>query len=209
MTLRERWQQFSARERWLIAAAGFVSLIVAVRYAPLGGLGGLSGPAADDRWVQARKIENFHKILAREQAVRAQAEALRERYARAQQRLLAGQTPTQVGAELQGRLSSMAADAGLNVLSSQILKEEEVGGFRRVGVRMTLSGELEGVARMLSSIETSDVDLAVTLLEINRKLGASRRPPVPRGSTRTSSITQAPLTATLEVKTFMREEASS
>jgi hypothetical protein len=100
----------------------------------------------------------------------------------------------------------MAADAELNVLSSQILREESHAGFRRVGVRLTLSGTLDGVTTLLSSIETGSSDLAVTLLEINRKLGASRRPPTTRSSAGVNAPAEvAPLTATLEVKTYMRE----
>lgn len=206
MTLRERWSAFSPRERYLILGALVAALIVVIRYSPVSDLAGLSGGADnDDRWVQVRKIENYNKILARSEAVEAQAAALRQRFDRAQSRLIVGATATQAGAELQGRLSSLAADAGLNVLSSQILKEEEVQTFRRVGVRLTLSGDLNGVARMLSSIEGSDVDLAVTLLEINRKLGATRRPSTPSAPV---PPTQTPLTATMEVKTFMRQEAS-
>jgi len=207
MTLRERWSALSSRERSLIAGAAVVALIVAGRYSPLGNLGGLAtGGGEDDRWVQVRKIENYHKILSRSDEVEKQSAALRERYDRAQARLLTGATPTQAGAELQGQLSQMATSAGLNVLSSQILKDEEAETFRKVGVRLTLSGELDGVTRMLASIETGPNDLAVTLLEINRKLGASRRPTT---TTRTpATVAQAPLTATMEVKTFMRQEAS-
>jgi general secretion pathway protein M len=207
VTPRERWAAFSGRERLLIVSAIVVTLVVIVRYSPVSGLTSLSASGDDDQWVQVHKIENFHKILARSQFAQTQADALRQRYDRAQARLVTGATPTQVGAELQGRLSSMATEAGLNVLSSQILKEEEVEGFRRVGVRLTLSGELDGVARMLASIQGGDTDIAVTLLEINRKLGATRRPPSSASRTPTS-VTQAPLTATMEVKSFMRPETS-
>jgi hypothetical protein len=203
VTLRERWSALSARERYLIAAAAAVALLVVVRYAPLGRLTSLSFGGEDEQWVQVQKIKNYQKVVARQQSVEELGKKLKARYAEAQSRLIAGETPTQVGAELQGQLSSMAADAELNVLSSQILREESYAGFRRVGVRLTLSGTLEGVTSLLSSIETGQSDLAVTLLEINRKLGASRRP-----STRSSSSSPAvaaPLTATMEVKTFMRE----
>jgi len=207
VTLRERWAAFSTRERALIGGAVLVAIVVVLRYSPIGSLGtSFSFGGEDDRWMQVRKIENYQKILARSRIVQSDAEGLKARYDRVQQRLISGETPTQVGAELQGRLSSMATEAGLNVLSSQILKEEEAEGFRRIGVRLTLSGELQGVARMLASIEGGDIDVAVTLLEINRKLGATRRPPT---SSRTpTSIAQAPLTATLEVKTFMRQDIS-
>ena len=184
-------------------AASLVALAVVLRYSPLSSLTDISFGGEDDRWVQLQKIKNYQKIVARADASESRGEQLEARFAAAQSRLIAGQTPTQVGAELQGRLSAMSADAGLNVLSSQILREEAYEGFRRVGVRLTLSGTLDGVTELLSSIETGPSDLAVTLLEINRKLGASRRP-----TTRSSSAAPAapsPLTATMEVKTFMRE----
>jgi len=209
MTLAERWAAFSRRERILIIAAVVTAIGVVVRYAPIGSLGELSmGGGGDERWIQARKIESYQKILSRAEAVQAQRVALDGRYAAAQARLIPGSTPTQVGAELQGRLSVMASDAGLNVLSSQILKEEEAEDFRRVGVRLTLSGELKGVASLLAAIESGGSDIAVTTIEINRKLGAARRPPPSRTRTTADTAALAPLTATLEVRTFMQRSAS-
>jgi general secretion pathway protein M len=202
VTLKERWAAFSPRERYLLIAAAAMALVVVLWYSPLSRLGDLSFEAEDDTWVQVRKIENYHRILGGADSAARRRDVLEQRYRQAQGRLVAGSTPTQVGAELQGRLSSLANDAQLQVLSSQILKEEEVEGFRRVGVRLTLSGTLEGVARLVSSVETGDQDLAVTLLEINRKLGASRRPTPSRV---TSAAAASPLTATMEVKTFMQD----
>jgi general secretion pathway protein M len=205
MTLAERWAAFSPRERYLVVAAALVSVVVVVRYSPLWGFRELQPTGEDDRWVQLQKIENYQKILAREKFTQDQGEALRSRYEQSQQRLIEGATATQVGAELQGRLSSMATDSGLNVLSSQILKEEEIDGYRRVGVRLTLSGALDGVTRLLSSIETGPTSLAVTHVEINRKLGASRRPTAATARTTGQQATATePLTATMEIKTFLR-----
>jgi len=204
MTLRERWTAFSPRERYLVIGAAAMALLVVIRYAPVPAVGSLTGGGAEDNWIQLQKIENYQKIFARSEAADKQLQELQARYDEARNRLVPGSTPTQVGAALQGKLSQMASDAGLNVLSSQILKDETYGEFRRVGVRMTLSGELEGVTKMLSAIETGPADVAVTLLEINRKLGAARRPPTPssRAAVATAAAT---LTATMEVKTFMQE----
>jgi len=203
VTLAERWAAFSPRERYLLIGAGVTALVVTLYYSPLSSIGDLSaGGGEDERWVQLQKIENYQKILGRGEAAESRGEALGARYEQNQERLIEGATPTQVGAELQGRISTMSSDSGLNVLSSQILKEDEVEGFRRIGVRLTLSGTLQGVTRLLSSIETGSTALVVTHLEINRKLGASRRP-----TTRTQSqqaATVSPLTATMEVKTLMR-----
>ncbi len=203
MTLAERWEAFSQRERYLVIAAGALGLMALLYNSPLARLGDLSsGGGEDERWVQLQKIENYQKLLARSEAANERTATLRVRYNQNQQKLIEGETPTQVGAELQGRMSTLASDAGLNVLSSQIVKEDEVEPFRRVGVRITLSGTLEGVTRLLSSIESGTTALSVTHLEINRKLGASRRPPT-RGAV--SSVAVSPLTATMEVKTLMRQ----
>ncbi len=201
MKLPERWTSLSKRERYLILAAVTAALAVVGRYVPFVPMISSEEQGPDATWVRMQKVKNFHRIIGRSDAVTARTRAIETRYKAAGKRLIEGVTPTQVGAELQGRLSQMAGDAGLNVLSSQILKPEDVEEFRRVGVRMTLSGELDGMARMVSSVESDRKDLVVTLLEINRKLGASRRPT----PTRASSLKPpaAPLTATMEIKTLM------
>ena len=201
MKLPERWTSLSKRERYLILAAVTAALAVVGRYVPFVPMISSEEQGPDATWVRMQKVKNFHRIIGRSDAVTARTRAIETRYKAAGKRLIEGVTPTQVGAELQGRLSQMAGDAGLNVLSSQILKPEDVEEFRRVGVRMTLSGELDGMARMVSSVESDRKDLAVTLLEINRKLGASRRPTPTRASS--SKPPAAPLTATMEIKTLM------
>jgi len=202
MNLRERWETLAKRERYLLVATVVVATVAASRYVSGDMFRGFSFGSRDSRWAQVQKIDSYRKIAAGTAASEKDYKALEERYAKAQSRLLAGTTPTEVGAELQGLLSSLAGDAGLNVLSSQILREDEDGEFQRVGVRLSLNGGLEGVARLLSAIETGQVDLEVTLLEINRKLGATRRP-VPGRRVTTPAI--SPLTATMEVKTYMQE----
>ena len=128
MTLAERWEAFSQRERYLLIAAGALGLMALLYNSPLAKLGDLSsGSGEDERWVQLQKIENYQKLLARSDAANERTAALRARYNQNQQKLIEGETPTQVGAELQGRISTLASDAGLNVLSSQIVKEMLIG----------------------------------------------------------------------------------
>jgi len=201
MSLADRWNKFSRRERYLLGVAAAVALVVAAYYAATVPFADLSLDTEDATWVQIQKIKNYQRIISRFEGGENRSKILKLRYQQAQNRLIAGATPTQVGAQLQGMIGSMAAGAGLNVLSSQILKEEELEEFRRVGVRLTLSGNLEGIARLISSIETDRKDFVVTLLEINRKLGAKRRPTPTRAPT---AFPVAPLTATMEVRTFLQ-----
>ncbi len=207
MTLGERWQAFSARERNGILVAAAMLAVTAAYYGYSAGVDMLPGASAptsgEENWVKLQKIENYRRIVSRDEAALAAADSVRKRYREQQGRLMSGATPTQVGAELQGYLSTLAGDAGLNVLSSQILREEEKDGYRRIGVRLTLSGALEGVTKLLAGVEGGQNDLLVTNLEINRKLGASRR----TSASRAPATAAAPLTVSFEVKTFLREDA--
>jgi hypothetical protein len=190
----------------LVGGAALVSLLVLLRYGSLPGDEELESGSIDAPWVQVARIENYRRVLAHAGAVEKQSGEIDARMKAQQERLTAGATATQVAAELQGTVSSMAAEAGLNVLSSQILKEEEVDGSKRVGVRLTLSGELAGVAKLVQSIESGPKDLLVSHLEINRKLGSTRRPPTGANKT-VEPTTQPPLTVSVEIKSFMRQGA--
>ena len=204
MNLLARWSALSARERILIGSALTVALIVTLRYGVFSSSTEAESAGVDAQWVQVAKVENYRRILARAKATEQQSAEIQARFEADQNRLTSGATATQVGAELQGLIQTFAADAGLNVLSSQLLKEEEVDGFKRVGVRLTLSGSLEGVAKLLSSVEGGEKDLVVAHLEINRKLGTVRRPTTPQPGT-AAPPPPPPLTVSLEVKTFMRQ----
>ena len=206
MTLLERWSGLSGRERMLVGSAAAIALLVVLRFVTLEGEEEVGAVSDDAPWVQVAKIESYRRLAAREKALDAQSGELEKRFADQQTRLNSGATATQVAAELQGAIGGMAGDAGLNVLSSQILKEEETEGFKRVGVRLTLSGSLDGVTRLLSSIEGGDKDMVVTHLEINRKLGTTRRPSTARTPAAPEPAV-APLTVSLEVRTFMRQQS--
>jgi hypothetical protein len=207
VTLVERWNAFSQRERLLLGGALLIAVILVFRFTS--GTGGSDDEvvtgASDEPWVQVARIENYRRVLAHSDAVARQTAEIEARFRAQQERLTGGATATQVAAELQGTVSSLATDAGLNVLSSQILKEEEFEGSRRVGVRLTLSGELSGVAKLVAAVEGGQKDLVISHLEINRKLGSTKRP-TPAGKT-TTEVTQPPLTVSIEVKSFMRQGA--
>ncbi|MFT4570090.1 MAG: hypothetical protein ACI8TX_001781 [Hyphomicrobiaceae bacterium] len=203
MTLRERWDAFSSRERYLVLAAVAIAVLVVVRSLPSGGEGDDSSAGIEDaRWVKLQKTKNYRRIASRADAVADQADAIEKRMEGQKERLISGATPTQVGAELQGLLSGLAGEAGLNVLSSQVLREDEAEGFRRIGVRMTLSGPLGGVAKLLAGIEGGQYDLRVQTLDLTRKLNVRR----PTGAT--APPDDSPLTVSLEVLTFLREDIS-
>jgi hypothetical protein len=203
VTPRERWDALSGRERALVGGALAIALIVVVRFVALPESDEVESGSVDSPWVQVARIENYRRVLAHGTAIERQTAEIEARLKTQQERLTAGGIPNQVAAELQGAVSTMASDAGLNVLSSQILKEEEVEGSKRVGVRLTLSGDIGGVAKLIAAIEGGQKDMLVSHLEINRKLGSTRRP-TPAAKA-VEPQTQPPLTVSVEVKSFMRQ----
>jgi hypothetical protein len=209
VNLLERWNALSTREKALVGGMIAVALMVVVRYVLLPGEDGVEGGTSDAPWVEVAKIENYRHVLAHADSVEKQTTEIEARLKAQQERLTSGATATQVAAELQGTVSSMAGDAGLNVLSSQILKEEDADGGKRVGVRLTLSGDLAGVAKLVAAVEGGQKDLVISHLEINRKLGsAPRRPPTPPGAAKAPEpAAPPPLTVSVEVKSFMRQGA--
>jgi hypothetical protein len=204
VTPRERWEALSGRERTLVLGAGGLALLVFAYYGTLPGDELLESGSVDSPWVQVARIDNYRRVLAHTDAIEKQTAEIESRLKAQQERLPAGGTPNQVAAELQGSVSTMASEAGLNVLSSQILKEEEVDGSKRVGVRLTLSGEIEGVAKLIQAIESGPMDMLVSHLEINRKLGSTRRPTPTKATTEQA---QPPLTVSVEIRSFMRQGA--
>jgi hypothetical protein len=88
--------------------------------------------------------------------------------------LLEQQTPAGAGGSLASILSDVAASSNVRVGSVQIRADTaNVGAFIRVTVRAELTGDIRGLAELLSAIEQSQTLLAVRALSISQpELGA-------------------------------------
>ncbi len=69
---------------------------------------------------------------------------------------------------LQEKTNTIAAEKGVTVQSTQVMKEEVVEPFRKVAVRLTLSSELKPLAELLAAIEYGQ-QLSVPFIEISRR----------------------------------------
>ena len=69
------------------------------------------------------------------------------------------------------RVSSAATRHGLALRSAQILPSAEEEGFRRIGIRVALEGNLAGLRRLLYGVETAQTFLFVENLEIRSRSG--------------------------------------
>jgi Tfp pilus assembly protein PilO len=157
-------------------------------------------PLRDYRQRVAEEIADGQDQLARASrslgaadSLRAERESLRKRLVQARTRLLPGRGGTLGAAALQERANSIASEKGITVQSTQVMKEEAVDPYRKVAVRLTLSGELKPFAELVSGLEYGQ-QLAIPFVEINRR-GAAPGAKGPRT-----------LSATLEVTGFVLGE---
>ena len=108
------------------------------------------------------------RVLGSADSLRAERGELEKRLKQTRSRLLPGRGGTLGAAALQERTNSLAAEKGITVQSTQVMKEEAVDPYRKVSVRLTLSGELKPFAELLSGLEY-DQQLAIPFVEANRR----------------------------------------
>ncbi|HXJ37079.1 MAG TPA: type II secretion system protein GspM [Candidatus Eisenbacteria bacterium] len=186
-----RWyQSHSQRDQRIvlgvIVAAGLSLVYVAV-----------VEPVLDYRKAVAQEIvdgqeelEHSMRFLAAKDTLRAEREELRKRLTQAKTRLLPGGTGTLGAAALQERANALATEKGITVQSTQVMKEEALDPYRKVSIRMTLSGELKPLAELISGLEYGQ-QLGIPFLEVSRR-GAVAGAKGPRT-----------ISATLEVSGFV------
>jgi general secretion pathway protein M len=194
MRIAQIWQRFSAREQLLGGIAGLALLLVLVRYvviSPYLGYTKSLEEKIDQDWQRVFKME---RQSTRTGKVEERLNLLRQRSQTVRQKLIPGATPSVAAANLQERVRTLASQSGLDLVTTQVMRDEAVGEFRKATVQVTLRGELPAVADFLAGVEYGDWRLTVSSLEVR--------------STYAPRLAQAgnrgPLTITLEVSGIMQ-----
>jgi len=143
------------------------------------------------------QLEHARRFLAAADGLRAERDDQRQKLAQAKQRLLPGSSGTLGAAALQERANSLAAEKGVTVQSTQVMKEEPADPFRKIAIRLTLSGELRPLAELLSGLEYGPQQLSIPFIEISRR-GAVAGAKGPRT-----------LSATVEVNGYLEGEQAN
>lgn len=121
-------------------------------------------------------IEARQMLLPRLQAVAAELPALRARIARlrAEQRTrqltLDGATDAIASANLESRIDALARSVGVTIGSTESLPAEPHGPYRRIGLRLVLTGHYEALINLLARLETVRPPLVVDNLQLHGPL---------------------------------------
>jgi hypothetical protein len=156
----------------LLATLGGVYLLVAV-------------PILDFYAARAAVIENRRMLVPRLKAAADELPGLRARVADLRATAgthkvtLEGSSDAIASANLQSRIAELATSVGVTIGSTESLPVEVRGGYRRIGLRYTLSGPYETLVKFLARLEAATPPLVIENLHIH---GVLRRPGTPAAS---------------------------
>jgi type II secretory pathway component PulM len=196
MRLTQLWYRLSTRERTLAGAAIVALLLVFVRYGIVDPYIAYTTRLEEQIEQDIQRVSKMQRQRDRAASISEQVRVLQQRFLETKRNLLPGDTPYLAAANLQERIQKFASESGLEVVTTQVMRDEPLGEFRKAAVQVTLRGSLSSVANFLAGVEYGDWRLAVSTLEVRGTYGirAARR-----------GIQQNfPLTITLEVSGVMR-----
>lgn len=80
--------------------------------------------------------------------------------------LLEGASDALAGAALQGQFESLAANAGLSLTSAELLPAEAAGAYRRISLRLVLSGPWPSIVRLLETVDQTSPRMLVDDIQL-------------------------------------------
>jgi general secretion pathway protein M len=162
-------------------------------------------PVADLYAERQAGLEDRRMVLPRLLAAANELPSLRaqvaQRRAAASLRkvTLQGASDAIASADLESRIDALAASVGATIGSTEALPAEARGGYRRIGLRLALSGSYETLVKLIARIAAATPPLIVDNLQIH---GVLRRPGLPQ-----EAAQDAALDAGFDVFGFRRDAA--
>jgi Tfp pilus assembly protein PilO len=132
-------------------------------------LRGYRARVADEITEGQEQLERAVRFVGAIDSLRAEHAELTKRLNEAKARLLPGDSGTLGAAALQERANSLAAEKQITVQSTQVMREETQEPFRKVAVRLTLTGELKPFADFVSGLEYGAQQLTIPFVELTRR----------------------------------------
>ncbi len=162
------YQGHSQRDRRIIAAVGIAIGLYLLDVTLVEPVRAYRQRVADEIAAGQEQLERAARFVAAAPALRTERDDLRRKLDQAKGRLLPGDTATLGAAALQDKTNSIAAEKGLTVQSTQVMKDEAADPFRRVAVRLTLSAEPKPFAEFLAAVEYGQ-QLSIPFIEASRR----------------------------------------
>jgi Tfp pilus assembly protein PilO len=152
--------------------------------------------------AQAERAETQRSLLLKLNAVANELPQLRSQVSElragvdSRRLTLGGASDAIAAAALQGHIEELATGAGVTIGSTEGLPTEAEGAYRRLGLRVVLSGSDAALMKLLAALEAATPPVVIDNLQIH---GMQRRIGMP----------QAALDATLDVFGFRNADEAS
>lgn len=124
------------------------------------------------RWYDARAdhLEQQARLARRMEQIVAELPELRRRASVANTAapvaVLEGGTDSVAGAALQQRLQQIGTNTGAQLASTEALPGEQLGAYRRIGVRLSMAATWPVIVRSLDAITTGSPRLLINDLQV-------------------------------------------
>ncbi len=194
-TLRARYQTLPRALQLVVMSVGASAAVMLV-YAPVVRFNAYRDEVQQQIETSREEVEHLRSYVARAEQVRREGELLDKRLDGLKPRLVPGNTGPLAAAQLQDRVTTVAGDTAVSVQSTQVMREEPVGRYVQVTVRLTVRATLKALAAFLEGTEYGETQLAIPFLQIDRRGAVAGRPRTAPGGDDNERI----LSATVEVR---------
>lgn len=193
------------RQQRLYILLGVVVAVVVLRYG-VTWLGTYRTDIKAEIQLSARRLANGRQVLDQAEVTSKRLDALRERYQQVVSELVPGATPTLAAAALQERVSSVARDNNVRVQSTQVLREEALGPFTEISLRITAQADIGNLATLLATLEYGPPRVEIEFLELSRRRSSARRRRTSKDKTKKQE--ERAVSATLQVSAISQGSAT-
>lgn len=157
-----------------IAAVGLLLILIAAVYSVL------IAPVWGTWAANQERIAEQRELLQRYQRLASDAKDLSQRLSALKKQpvsgegYLQGDNETLVAAQLQSRIRNVVQTSGGKLTSTQVLAGVDESGFRRIGVRVTMTAEITDLQKVLHSLESARPYLFLDNVDISGEQSRGR-----------------------------------
>jgi type II secretory pathway component PulM len=168
-SLKAWYASHSTRDRRIILGVVGIVVLSLVWVGVVDPLRAYRASVAEEITEGQEQLERAARFVGAIDSLRAEHADLTKRLNEAKARLLPGDSGTLGAAALQERANALASEKQITVQSTQVMREETQEPFRKVAVRLTLTGELKPFADFVSGLEYGAQQLTIPFVELTRR----------------------------------------
>jgi len=158
----------SAREKWLLVAAGVAVLAFLLMQQYLLPYWDSLGTTAEKIEIQSKRVTQYRRILKGQDSVKAALETVRAQASSVESGLLASRADALANAEIQGLVKDLAVSKGMTFRRSDLLPVKPVSPeYSKVSTRVEVLGAINQLVDFLVSFESSQRILFVEEMRIS------------------------------------------